>query len=157
MSPSCIRMSKSLLFIPKVLFIIISVTILYIPGSTSKVKKINLHLHSIFRLLTWPKNTIARTQLKHYGKHLALLLNCRPFMILILLLTWPLFGYECIRSCETKRFEPGKSEFVWISLPVPLTSMSKTSRITSKPGQVVIWTWRTRQWSELWCGGLLSL
>lgn len=82
---------------------------------------------------------------------LALLMNHRLSMSLILLCCWPLFGYECIGSCENKRAEPGRNEFVWMRLPVSLTSMSKTSRITSKLRQVVTWTLRTRRRSKLWC------
>lgn len=53
-------------------------------------------------------------------------------MSLILVCCRLLFGYEFIGTCENKRAEPGRSEFISMSMPVSLTSMSKTSRITSK-------------------------
>lgn len=87
-------------------------------------------------------------QRESYGKPFG---TAYETLSLILLCCWPLFGYECIGSCENKRAEPGRSEFVWMSLPVSLTSMSKISRITSKLRQVIIWTLRMRLCSKLWC------
>lgn len=65
-------------------------------------------------------------------KPLALLMNHRLLMSLILLCCRPLFGYESTGSCENKRTEPGRSK-LFLNEPVCLIDTNVKNFLGSGP------------------------
>lgn len=97
-----------------------------------------LHFTHLLTFIVYFNSIVCKNDRK--SQYLFLLYCARPC-------SWPLVGCDC--TGEQDECGAGKQQ-LWMSQPVSLTLMSKTSRNTSKLRQVIMWTLRLWHCFKLW-------